>query len=246
MIMPTTHTRNPPWSRDELILALDLYIRFKGNPPSKADHSVVDLSDTLNQLATQIANRTSKFRNPNGVYMKVMNFRRFDPIYIEQGKRGLQRGGKLEEEVWNNFASDPSKLAKVANAIRAALTSEQIPEAAPDDDNEVAEAEEGKVLTRVHRSRERSRKLVEQKKQSVLKHVGVLKCEACGFDFEVAYGERGKGFIEVHHVKPVHSLKPGEKTRLEDLALICSNCHRIVHLRRPWLTIGELKALTHH
>jgi 5-methylcytosine-specific restriction protein A len=223
-----------------------LYIRFKGNPPSKADHSVVDLSDTLNQLGAQIANRTSKFRNPNGVYMKVMNFRRFDPIYKEQGKRGLQRGGKLEEEVWNNFASDPGKLAKVANAIRVALTNEQIPEVAPDDDNEVAEAEEGKVLTRVHRTRERSRKLIEQKKRSILKDVGVLKCEACGFDFEVAYGERGKGFIEAHHVKPVHSLKPGEKTRLEDLALICSNCHRIVHLRRPWLTIGELKALMHN
>ena len=27
--------RNPPWSRDELILALDLYVRFKGNPPGK-------------------------------------------------------------------------------------------------------------------------------------------------------------------------------------------------------------------
>jgi 5-methylcytosine-specific restriction enzyme A len=77
----------------------------------------------------------------------------------------------------------------------------------------------------------------------VLKAKGKLECEACSFDFGVTYGERGKGFIEAHHIKPVHTLVAGEKTRLEDLVMLCSNCHRIVHTKRPWLTVAELRLL---
>jgi predicted HNH restriction endonuclease len=72
---------------------------------------------------------------------------------------------------------------------------------------------------------------------------GALACEACGFDFEVTYGERGKEFIECHHVRPLSELKPGDKTSVDDLALVCSNCHRMIHVRRPWLTIEQLKQL---
>jgi 5-methylcytosine-specific restriction protein A len=238
--------RNPTWSRDELVLALDLYVRFKGNPPGKTSKDILELSKLLNKMGAQIANRKSDFRNPNGVYMKVMNFRRFDPSYISQGKKGLQRGGKLEGDVWQDFAADPHKLKETANAIRLIVTKGQIPEASEEEDEEFAEAEEGRILTRIHRSRERSRELVEKKKFSVLKTHGHLKCEACSFDFEVTYGERGKGFIEAHHIKPVHTLTPGEKTRLEDLVLLCSNCHRILHTRRPWLSVEELRRLVRH
>jgi 5-methylcytosine-specific restriction enzyme A len=83
--------RNPTWSRDELILTLDLYFQFKGNPPGKTSENILELSDLLNKMGAQIADRKADFRNPNGVYMKVMNFRRFDPIYISQGKKGLQK-----------------------------------------------------------------------------------------------------------------------------------------------------------
>ena len=233
----TSSARNPKWSRDELILTLDLYVQFKGNPPGKTSKNIVELSDLLNKMGTQIADRKADYRNPNGVYMKVMNFRRFDPTYISQGKKGLQRGGKLEEDVWHNFTNDPKKLSETAKAIHLIVEKGAVPKASQEEDEEFAEAEEGRILTRVHRSRERSRKLVEQKKASVLKASGKLKCEACSFDFEEAYGERGKGFIEVHHIKPVHTLAAGDKTRLEDLALLCSNCHRIVQAQQPWLTI---------
>ena len=235
--------RNPTWSRDELILTLDLYVQFKGNPPGKTSKNILELSDLLNKMGAQIANRKADFRNPNGVYMKVMNFRRFDPTYISQGKKGLQRGGKLEEDVWHDFAVDLHKLSETANAIRLIVSKGEIPEASEEEDEEFAEAEEGRILTRIHRSRERSRKLVENKKASVLKASGHLKCEACSFDFEATYGERGKGFVEAHHVKPVHTLAAGEKTKLDDLVLLCSNCHRIVHTQRPWLTVEELRQL---
>jgi 5-methylcytosine-specific restriction enzyme A len=176
--------------------------------------------------------------------MKVMNFRRFDPVYISQGKKGLQRGGKLEEEVWNCFADDTIELAQTAKAIRQIVTKRQIPITAQDEnDDEFVEAEEGRILTRLHRSRERSPELIAKKKASALKKHGRLQCEVCSFDFEAQYGSRGLGFIEAHHTKPLHTLSPGDKTRLEDLALLCSNCHRMVHARRPWLTLEELKQI---
>jgi 5-methylcytosine-specific restriction protein A len=238
--------KNPPWSRDELILALNLYVASKGNPPGKNSEGVVALSNLLNQMDSQIAQHASDFRNPNGVYMKVMNFRRLDPVYIAQGKKGLQRGNKLEEEVWKDFANNPEKLAQAANAIRLNVTQGEIPAASNEEDDELAEAEEGRILTRIHRSRERSRELIEKKKASALKLLGCLRCEACCFDFKAVYGSRGGRFIEAHHTKPVHTLVPGSKTRLEDLVLLCSNCHRMVHIQRPWLTVQELKQLLVH
>jgi 5-methylcytosine-specific restriction enzyme A len=234
---------NPAWSRDELILALNLYFQSKGNPPGKESEGVVELSNLLNKMNSQIANRSSNFRNLNGVYMKVTNFRRLDPVYIAQGKKGLQRGNKLEEDVWNDFAGNHEKLAQTANAIRLAVMKEQVPIASEEEDDEIAEAVEGRILTRLHRTRERSRKLIEKKKAMALKAQGCLKCEACGFDFKETYGSRGVAFIEAHHTKPVHTLVSGDKTRLEDLVLLCSNCHRMVHVQRPWLAIAELRQL---
>jgi 5-methylcytosine-specific restriction enzyme A len=70
--------------------------------------------------------------------------------------------------------------------------------------------------------------------------LGKLACEACGFDFRERYVDHGEGFIECHHAKPVHRLKPGDKTKVGDLRLLCSNCHRMVHARRPWLTLEQL------
>jgi 5-methylcytosine-specific restriction enzyme A len=135
-VAETINATNPTWSRDELILALDLYVRFKGNPPGKTSTEVVKLSHLLNEIGSQIANRASDFRNANGVYMKVMNFRRFDPVYISQGKKGLQRGGKLDEEVWNYFADDTIELAQTAKAIRQIVTKRQIPITVQDENDD--------------------------------------------------------------------------------------------------------------
>ena len=109
------------------------------------------------------------------------------------------------------------------------------------DDEE--EGEEGQILTRTHRYRERNTKLVARKKQRVLRDKGKLSCEVCGFDFSAAYGERGDGFIECHHTKPVSKLKDGETTKINDLALVCSNCHRMIHRRKPWLSVEGVKDL---
>jgi predicted HNH restriction endonuclease len=234
--------RNPTWVRDELILALDLYLRYTGNPPPKGSAEIDELSETLNRLGRYLGIATEdRFRNVNGVYMKLMNFRRFDPVFTDAGKRGLSRGGQAEEEVWNTFAPSPERCHEVAQTIRQALADAQDGETIADLAGEgIEEAEEGRVITAMHRRYERNAALVQAKKKRALATLGRLACEACGFDFRERYGDRGEGFIECHHAKPVHALRPGEKTKIADLRLLCSNCHRMIHATRTWLTIEDL------
>jgi len=236
--------RNPTWVRDELILALDLYLRHEGNPP-RSSPEIEGLSQTLNRLGRYLGIATEdRFRNVNGVYMKLMNFRRFDPAFTEAGKRGLSRGGQAEEEVWDEFASDPERCHAVAQTMRQALADAQDGETIEDlAADGIEEAEEGRVVTALHRRYERNSALVQVKKRRVLAKLGRLACEACGFDFHERYGDRGEGFIECHHARPVHALKPGEKTQVGELRLLCSNCHRMVHAKRLWLTMEELLAI---
>lgn len=234
-------TRNPKWSRDELIVTLDFYLQHNPSIPDKRSSQISELSDFLNRLQMKLGGETgNKFRNPNGVYMKLMNFRRFDPSY--EGK-GLERGGKDEEVVWNLYSSTPRKLGELAASIKSlVLSDDSIPSIAIMGDDE-EEGEEGQILTRTHRYKERNTQLVERKKRRVLQEKGTLACEVCGFDFSAAYGERGNGYIECHHTKPLSELKDGDTTKLNDLALVCSNCHRIIHRKKPWLSIQQLSEI---
>lgn len=241
----TEKRRNPPWSRDELILAIDLYLRHRESPPGKDSEEVVELSHFLNRMGHTLGLiENDTYRNANGVYMKMMNFRHHDPEYIKDGKVGLTRGNSDEAAVWLEFSADRARLTEVVTAIRATIAAhEGDHELVGDDEPDIQEAEEGRVLTRLHRVRERNRKLIEAKKKLALKETGQLICEACGFNFVYKYGPSTKGVIDVHHTKPVHTLSEGDKTRLEDLVLLCANCHRVVHSARKWLTIEQLKSI---
>ena len=102
--------RNPDWTRDELVLALELYLRNPRSPPGKASKEVAELSATLRLLGERLGwVRDDKFRNVNGVYMKMMNFRRFDADVIASGRVGLTRGNSDDGAVYREFASDPAR-----------------------------------------------------------------------------------------------------------------------------------------
>ena len=105
------------------------------------------------------------------------------------------------------------------------------------------EAEEGKILTALHHYKERDAKIIEAKKISILAKNNKLNCEACDFNFKEFYGQRGDDYIECHHLFPVSQMSINHKTKLDDLCLLCSNCHRIIHRKIPWLTLKELQAI---
>ncbi len=175
--------RSPKWQRDELILALDLYLRHRAPPPGKGSDEILELSNTLNRLAEYLGiPREGKYLSPNGAYMKLMNFRRFGPEYTRDGRVGLTRGGKDEKAVWAEFADHPARCHEVAEAIRSAIESPGIPSAPMGPEDDAEEAEEGRVLTTLHRRRERNWKLVTAKKAKVMREKGKLVCEVCGFE----------------------------------------------------------------
>ncbi|MEV4882457.1 HNH endonuclease [Chitinophaga ginsengisegetis] len=68
-----------------------------------------------------------------------------------------------------------------------------------------------------------------------------MLCEVCGFDFYDSYGDIGKGFIECHHKTPLSKITASTKTSLKDLALVCSNCHRMLHKDINVLSIEGLR-----
>lgn len=237
----TKGSRNPPWTRDELILALDLYMDHPLADQTQA--VVIELSALLNRLwAGSAAAGAESLRNPSGVSMKLSNFHRFDPRFLDRGKKGLAHGAKADEVIWDEFSGDRVRLRRIAAAIRQAL--EEAPALATREDVTAdAEAAEGAILTRLHNYRERDPGLVKKRKAQALAQHGRLVCEACDFDFAQAYGARGEGYIEVHHTNALETLQPGAKTKLSELAMLCANCHRMVHAKRPWLTMDELRSL---
>ena len=106
-----TEQRNPSWSRDELILALDLYLRSRTSPYGKDSVEVHELSEFLGHMA-RTTGRLS---------------RRFDPEYLSGGKVGLERGNKQEEPLWNEFSENPAALAAAVVDIRARYAGPETP-----------------------------------------------------------------------------------------------------------------------
>jgi 5-methylcytosine-specific restriction protein A len=69
-------------------------------------------------------------------------------------------------------------------------------------------------------------------------------CQACGFDFRAVYGDLGRDYIHVHHIKPLAEVGAEyEVDPVADLRPVCANCHAMLHRREPPLTIEELRGL---
>jgi 5-methylcytosine-specific restriction protein A len=152
--------KNRKWSRDELMLALHLYLQNRQSPPGKTSAKVVDLSQLLGQMSNKSA-ITSTYRNPTGVYMKMMNFRSLDPLFTSAGKKGGTRGNNDEQVVWDLYAARLDYLNSLVENIKSVLEHDvSLTGIGEDDESEIEDCPEGRVFTRMHRFRERNRKLV--------------------------------------------------------------------------------------
>lgn len=100
---------------------------------------------------------------------------------------------------------------------------------------------EGRRNLHRHLVIERDPKLARRKKEVVMAATGRLACEVCSFDFEETYGSVGHAFAEVHHLKPLGTSNMPSIVRLSDLAIVCSNCHRMLHRGNPLFSLSELR-----
>ena len=178
-------------------------------------------------------------------------------ILLKWRYRPSKRDGKNEERktYFNKYflsleviISIPIKVVEVSDFLDELLSLSENREKADKLDKNTPNFQdsfpEGKLKERLHKQRERSSSLIKAVKQEALEEHGKLECQCCGFDFEDMYGDVGREFIEAHHTKPISELhQDGERTKKEDIAPVCANCHRMLHKRRPWLVMNELKKL---
>jgi len=124
-----------------------------------------------------------------------------------------------------------------AGQTNAASVSEldKVEDLPPVEIEDVVSGREGRLLSRVHN------RITAAAKRNA-KACGLLVCEACGRDPIVTYGP-GERCIEAHHKIPIEELQPDSVTLVTDTAVLCASCHRIVHSRKPCLTIDEVKSL---
>lgn len=225
---------NPDWTRDETLLALDLYFELGGQIPSGKDARVRALSALLQRMPYHAeAAKVPSFRNPDGVAFKLQNLRQ-----VATGK-GLGNTSKNDRAIWEEFGSRPKETGLLAQAIRSGIELLEATALSVDDDEEFSE---GRVLTELHKRRERSKVL---RKRLLAKRSHDLSCDICGLNRPDMDTSLQEALFEAHHVLPLASAEE-RVTKLADLALLCACCHRVVHkliaMRGRWVNLPEAKA----
>ncbi len=226
---------NPAWTRDETLLALDLYFNLAGSVPSPKSPEIRELSDLLRTLPYHAeAAKQPTFRNPDGVGFKLMNLRQ-----VATGK-GLGNVSNMDRLIWAEFGQRPSEVREIAAAIKAGIAivgSQAIPEVEQ-------ELPEGRLLTALHMRRERNPKVRKMLLDARRPHG--LRCEVCDLTRPSLEISMQEAMFEAHHLVPLAEV--GErKTKLADLSLLCASCHRLIHramiLRSRPVDVDEARSL---
>lgn len=162
-----------------------------------------------------------------------------------EGKKGSQPAffeivGKYYENIgwvmWVNLKQALEQLNEVSFGGKEFIERLST-EAEPFEENKFLK--EGKLVQVLVNRYERSQKA----RLQCISYYG-KKCSACNFDFEEVYGGIANDFIHVHHKTQLSDVgEEYEINPIEDLIPVCANCHSVIHLAKPALTIEELKKL---
>jgi len=166
-------------------------------------------------------------------YALVINGKNYPPKYVISLAVKYERGRAWSPKRFNAIEAKNYFLAhnyriKDCRSIKE-IENEIVPE------DEESAFPEGKKKYAMHRSLERDVSIAKKAKAKCLKETGNLVCNVCKANFYELYGDLGYGFIEAHHKIPVSRLSENKnkiKTRILDFALVCSNCHRMLHRHR--------------
>ncbi len=132
----------------------------------------------------------------------------------------------------------PHRIASLPTYQLLSAWRVRLPEELPQETAQTAHLEGAAVTVTVNRY-ERDRKA----RTKCIAHYGCV-CHACGIKLSDIYGSAADGFIHVHHVTPIASVKSEyELDPIRDLRPLCPNCHAVVHLRREPYNIEELQAM---
>ena len=143
--------------------------------------------------------------------------------------------GPLHDDVaWNYLVGSGVQISDAAaqqlEELWALHVDRTVNSSPPDEDLSSTENRKNRKLIW---SRSRERALRDAKIHAAVRSSpgGHLRCEVpgCGFCFEEVYGEVGKRFAHVHHLNALSANENEVRTKLEDLAIVCANCHAMIH-----------------
>jgi hypothetical protein len=115
---PSTSRHGKHWSRDELVLALDLYCRIPFAKTKAHNEMVIQLAGLLG-------------REPGALAMKLGNLGARDPKLKARDISGLVHGSKADRQVWEEFYGRWDALVSEADRLRTSLGSGQAVEELP-------------------------------------------------------------------------------------------------------------------
>jgi 5-methylcytosine-specific restriction protein A len=158
------------------------------------------------------------------------NFKNRWTAIIQDDQFLMHANSRLAVDIKEDYGNSHSIINEVEEVVGTDLSNFEI-------ENEYFEGEKKKRLSNHY---ERNPKL----RIAAIKAHG-FECSVCGFNFRKFYGKQGDGFIEVHHLKPVSTLESSTPVcPINDMAVVCSNCHRILHRNKDKvLSIEELRNL---
>lgn len=165
--------------------------------------------------------------------------------------RAAQLNGRLKPTIYNRFHNfdlvdyaytgtaattdddDPVEAASATSKVIAAMLTDPQVRA---DEVQLA-AMEGRHYLAEAKFRRRNRALIEEKKRH-----SDGKCSVCSFDFKTAYKGLECDLLVGHHVEPIGKRRKASKTTLDDIDVLCPNCHAAVHSQDPPLSAAELRS----
>lgn len=129
------------WTREELIIAFNLYCKTPFNKTVKTNPEIIKVADLIG-------------RTPSSVALKLGNFGSFDPELRKRGIVGLRNAGKLDKEIWNEFNENWDKLAYESELLASKVRGLHIKETKQFENSEIpiGEEKERLVRTRVNQS----------------------------------------------------------------------------------------------
>lgn len=240
--MPVTAGQgNPKWTREESLLALELYFLSDG-PIDRKNNAVIELSELLRCVGeTRFGKISTSFRNADGVALKLQNLH----AAITKNEKGLSSsiGDRAVVEDFP-FPKARNEVLQAAESIRIAFALASNITSSLEDDEEFV-FKEGKTVTRIHMTRERSpdirKKLLANRRETD----GKLKCEVCDIVSPSLEPSLFDSMFEAHHIIPLSASKGSKTTRLADMSLLCACCHRFLHRmissKKRWVGIDEAR-----
>lgn len=235
------------WTEDEVTVALGFYFR-QGTAASEEDIS--ELSELLRGLHIHDENHISRlyddpqrFRSTGSVGRKIANLLSLDP----NGGGGLPNASSTDRLIWDRYQGDREALTERENEIvdRARFFDSVTPAITSVSEDEEVRALEGGVSFSYHRYIERRTGPLRRRMiRNALENDGAVLCEVCEQDLQALY-ELDSPLIDCHHLTPLMTpLMDGEsrETTVDDLALVCPNCHRALHRMDDCSDLDALRA----